>query len=208
MPARPRASSHPSRSASWLGLTRRYAPGATVPAGGGGGTGGCPGAQVREPAPLLGRVLARLERMILHVDDVVVRDAGALEHRPCRLVGVAEPRGSGTARAQTAHHALLIGRQPIRRLAAAHAEDLSHARLPFEQRLAPRPRGHDVDGLTEARVQRANQRGDQHHVAERAASDDERSRAGAAGFGHATQTLGTGSRRWAMPSCTLRQLPN
>src|SRR3984885_3714155 len=139
MPARPREFSQPSRSASWRRETRRYAPGATVPAGGGGGRrGGRRGPQAGEPAPLLGRVLARLERMILHIDDIVVRDTGAHEHRPGCLVGVAEPGGSGTARPQVAHHAMLIGRQPIRRLAAAHAEDLSHARLSFEERRAPR----------------------------------------------------------------------
>src|SRR5580704_16581818 len=88
--------------------------------------------------------------------------------------------------AQPAHYAPLIRREPVRRLAAAHAQDLADAGLSAQQRLAPRPGGEHIDGTPKSRMQCPKQRGQQHHVAEGAAADHERPPAVMRGLGNST----------------------
>ena len=131
---------------------------------------------LREPAPLLGGVFAGHQGMVLYVDDVLIRNSRARQQRPRRLVTVAVPGRARTAGPQTSHDAPLVRAEPIRRLAAADAQDLTHTRLPAKQRFAPGTRGHDIDGRLKLRMQNANQRGQQHHVAEGAAAHCQGSR--------------------------------
>ncbi len=147
-----------------------------------------------EPSPLFRRMLSGQQGVILDVDDELLRNAGAGEHRPRRVVGVTKPGGPHSARSKVVHHAALVRRQPVGRLAAAHAPDLADAGLPAQQWLAPRPRGHDIHRTAEARVQRANERSEQYHIAEGAAAHDERTLSKAHCSGRGTGTPGSGAR--------------
>ena len=90
-----------------------------------------------QPPPLLSRMFARQQRVIFDIHNQILRDAGALEKGPCRRIAVAEPSGSRAAFAQLPHDPLLIDAHPVRRFAAAHAENVAYSRLSAQQRLAP-----------------------------------------------------------------------
>ncbi len=93
------------------------------------------------------RMFAGQQRMIFDIDDVARPECRRASRRG-RAASLPSQNqvGPDAARAQVPHHPLLIRAQPVRCLAAAHAEDLAHSRLSAQQRLAPGSRGHDIHG--------------------------------------------------------------
>ena len=123
-----------------------------------------------------------------------------VEQGPRRIVAVAEPGGTGAARAQVGAPPAAgptLSQYGVLRLRTRPY--LPHSRLPAQQRLAPRTRGHDIHGGLKPRVQYADQRGQQHHVAEGAAPH----------YQGPPHTPGTGAgRAVATPMRAVRQPPN
>src|SRR5258708_10468743 len=99
--------------------------------------------------PLFRGLLAGEQGMILRIHDVLLADSRPPQQGSRGIVAIAVPRRAHAPCPQSAHRSLLIGAEPIRRLAAAHTQYLADTRLAAQQGFAPRPGREDVDIATE-----------------------------------------------------------
>jgi hypothetical protein len=125
---------------------------------------------------LLGCVFAGQQSVVALVHDPLGVDAGADQQSARRIVIVAKPCRTRSARTQAMNRATLIGGEPIWSLSTAQTENLADAGLPPQQRFTPWSGGQYIRGAQKLRMQLADQRRQQHHIAESAEAHNERPR--------------------------------